>query len=1218
MDFFSALPDPATHPSVPHDDRNAPSIDPFAEAIASRFGSTAMLTARLTPGPIVPPPTVRLPSSPMANMTLKSGPAASSPSGPAPSSSTSTASFIALTPAVLPQWIDDSTTLIVDIRPHAAHSSARIPRAVSLSVPSTLLKRPLFSLQRLSAMLPSSAARNRFSAWRSASRIVVYDADSSNIPDSSNIQGLLKKFKSDGFTGDLAWLQGGFQAVWRERRDLVDTHPPTPDVENEEDEDDQDMTPLQPHHTSVLRTRHLPMSAFSLSSTTVHNSPHFNLAAGPLRPSSALSNRSNNNNPSTLSLSTSSHAAHQAVNPFFDTIRQNLELSQGITERIPLRLPRRVRRRIHELPFAWLQDIARRAAKCPVQHRSPVDSASSASEESEDDEGADPADVEEGTEALAMQFYRIELAEQRRLMGIMEHHSKESGQVVEQTSHPGTTFPFSITAGVEKGAKNRYRHIWPFEHARVRLHQRRESDDDYINASYVQPLGTSKRYIATQGPLPATFVDFWTLCWEQNVHVIVMLTREIEGSMIKCGNYWADSSFGPLRLRLVSTSGVVPPPEEPTFAGFFAPRQPLSSHSYRPHTSRLPHEQEPHTRTQFNHQRRPHHYHKSETVKRVFELSHTSYPDAKPRKIIHLQYLDWPDMNVPDDPRGILGLIREVDGAVQETSVSAESPLPTPGVKRQAGAHMGVMEMDEKTGIAKHAAGKNSPVLLHCSAGVGRTGGFIVVDAVLDAIRREIRAQKHGSSAVQDQPTDAMDIDINPDSHVETAPLPVPSGTQISAPSNESMKRRSLELQGLVVHVPPEASDSEREMSRERSVSAFGPDALTRRWAQNVRDETATRTTPSITASGSSSSEESAFGFSQSHGSYHHPSSSLGTSVSGASHSSSKASWFPSSNNTSGGPPDATESASGTTLPAFIPTAAKPTAGTGIQIERLYASTGTTGIGSSPLASSSTPWLGGEMNASSPMPESAKEARDGELPSRSQSPSADERGSCSPSQSQASTHQASLANHSRAPSKPLAVIPSIPSFEVPSSKTFDYKEPRALHLTYSPPLLGTFDDPISEVVQDMREQRMSLCQSLRQYVFVHAAIIEGALMIVDEESDDTNNKAPITSSIPTNSTSTFSFTFPKVTPQVRHGYSTDDASTSASSSSTGKRGLSPAELLKQEKSGQMMLSKRPSIKRKQRSGDDPDDNTSRTAPFQRAQAQLAAGGGSHRSTSRPS
>ena len=32
----------------------------------------------------------------------------------------------------------------------------------------------------------------------------------------------------------------------------------------------------------------------------------------------------------------------------------------------------------------------------------------------------------------------------------------------------------------------------------------------------------------------------------------------------------------------------------------------------------------------------------------------------------------------------------------------------------------------------------------------------------------------------------------------------------------------------------------------------------------------------------------------------------------------------------------------------------------------------------------------------------------------------------------------------------------------------------------------------------MREQRMSLCQTLRQYVFVHLAILEGSLDIVDE------------------------------------------------------------------------------------------------------------------------
>jgi hypothetical protein len=88
-----------------------------------------------------------------------------------------------------------------------------------------------------------------------------------------------------------------------------------------------------------------------------------------------------------------------------------------------------------------------------------MDSDLSSGDESEDD--INPADVEEGTEALAMQFYRIELAEQRRLMGVMEHHSKESGLSFPQPSTGANgskplKFPFSITAGVEKGAKNRW------------------------------------------------------------------------------------------------------------------------------------------------------------------------------------------------------------------------------------------------------------------------------------------------------------------------------------------------------------------------------------------------------------------------------------------------------------------------------------------------------------------------------------------------------------------------------------------------------------------------------------------------------------------------------------------------------------------------------------------------------------------------------------------
>jgi protein tyrosine phosphatase len=69
----------------------------------------------------------------------------------------------------------------------------------------------------------------------------------------------------------------------------------------------------------------------------------------------------------------------------------------------------------------------------------------------------------------------------------------------------------------------RYKNIWPYDFSRVKI-ESPPSDDgcDYINASFVQPKGTSRRYIATQGPLDTTYRDFWLLVWEQGVRVIVM------------------------------------------------------------------------------------------------------------------------------------------------------------------------------------------------------------------------------------------------------------------------------------------------------------------------------------------------------------------------------------------------------------------------------------------------------------------------------------------------------------------------------------------------------------------------------------------------------------------------------------------------------------------------------------------------------------------------
>ncbi|XP_063220930.1 tyrosine-protein phosphatase non-receptor type 9-like [Bacillus rossius redtenbacheri] len=69
--------------------------------------------------------------------------------------------------------------------------------------------------------------------------------------------------------------------------------------------------------------------------------------------------------------------------------------------------------------------------------------------------------------------------------------------------------------------KNRYPDYPCWDISRVVL--RSNNGLDFINANYVAGFDMSAKFIATQEPMPSTFGDFWTMVWQENSRVIVML-----------------------------------------------------------------------------------------------------------------------------------------------------------------------------------------------------------------------------------------------------------------------------------------------------------------------------------------------------------------------------------------------------------------------------------------------------------------------------------------------------------------------------------------------------------------------------------------------------------------------------------------------------------------------------------------------------------------------
>lgn len=218
------------------------------------------------------------------------------------------------------------------------------------------------------------------------------------------------------------------------------------------------------------------------------------------------------------------------------------------------------------------------------------------------------------------------------------------------------------------------------------------------------------------------------MVWEQDIRVIVALTAETERGQVKCHRYWNPGDYGPFKLKAFAEWHVSMdstkshrnplPPKRPKPVQRRATDPPAVGEKSVAQALSDPTGETPYI-----------------TV-RHFTLSHSAFPFQPIRDITQLQYSHWPDLGTTSQPVHLVKLVEQCN------------------IIARGGANGSFGYQDTQPE-------RQRPILVHCSAGCGRTGTFCTVDSVMDTLTRRqaegrVRFQKNTNGWIYDDNVDLV------------------------------------------------------------------------------------------------------------------------------------------------------------------------------------------------------------------------------------------------------------------------------------------------------------------------------------------------------------------------------------------------------------------------------------------------------------------------------